>query len=112
MIRAITNPENMDAVEKAAMEELERFITEGPSPEEVDDAITAWLERQKVSRSSDRSIAGQIGSNLYLDRTFQYTMEREKKIKALTADKIQSAFRKHVNPEDLIIIRAGDFGEK
>ena len=107
MIRAITNPENMDAVEKAAMEELERFITEGPSPEEVDDAITAWLERQKVSRSSDRSIAGQIGSNLYLDRTFQYTMEREKKIKALTADKIQSAFRKHVNPEDLIIIRAG-----
>ncbi|MCH2183033.1 MAG: insulinase family protein [Mariniblastus sp.] len=112
LIRAITNPENMDAVEKAAMEELNRFIDDGPTEQEVEDSKTAWLERQKVSRSSDSSIAGQIRSNLYLDRTFDYTSQREAQIKALTADQIQAAFRKHVQPEKLIIIRAGDFGSE
>ena len=112
MIRAITNPENMDAVEKAAMEELTRFIEQGPTQQEVEDAKTAWLERQKVSRSSDSSIAGQIRSNLYLDRTFEHTSQREKQIKGLTPDKIQNAFKQHVKPENLLIIRAGDFGSE
>ena len=82
-INAITNPVNMEAVEKSAMEELTRFIEEGPTDEEVSTAITAWLESQKVGRSRDGSIAGQIKSNLYLDRTFQFTAEREARITAL-----------------------------
>ena len=102
----------MDAVEKAAMEELTRFIEQGPTQQEVEDAKTAWLERQKVSRSSDSSIAGQIRSNLYLDRTFEHTSQREKQIKGLTPDKIQNAFKQHVKPENLLIIRAGDFGSE
>ena len=46
-ITAITNPMNMDAVEKAAMEELNRFIDDGPTEQEVADAQTAWLESRK-----------------------------------------------------------------
>ncbi len=107
-INAITNPMNMDAVEKAAMEELTRFIKDGPTEREVADAQTAWLERQKVSRASDASIAGQINSNLYLERTFAYTSEVEKRIAELTASEIQAAFQKYVDPEKLVIIRAGD----
>ena len=109
---AITNPVNMDAVEKSAMEELNRFISEGPTKEEVDSAITAWLERQKVSRSRDGSIAGQIKSNLYLDRAFQFTADRESRISALTAEDIKAAFQKHIDPAKLVIIRAGDFSEE
>ena len=108
-INAITNPENMDAVEKAAMEELTRFIQEGPTTEEVATAITAWLESQKVARSRDGSIAGQIKENLYLGRTFRFTAERESRIAQLTADQIKAAFQKHVDPARLVIIRAGDF---
>ncbi len=108
-INAITNPTNIDAVESAAMEELTRFIKEGPTDQEVADAQTAWLEAQKVSRSSDGSIAGQIISNLYLDRTFEYTSKVEKRIAELTAADIQTAFKKYIDPEKLVIIRAGDF---
>ena len=110
-INAITNPNNIDAVEKAAMEELNRFINEGPTDKEVEEAQTAWLERQKVSRSNDGSIAGQMSSNLYLDRSFEYTAEREKRVAALTARDIQDAFRKYIDPDKLVIIRAGDFGK-
>jgi zinc protease len=109
-INAITNPQNMDAVEKAAMEELTKFITDGPTADEVSAAQTAWLESQKVSRSSDGRIAGQVTSNLNLDRSFAYMTEREKKVAALTPEVIRDAFKKHVDPSKLVIIRAGDFG--
>ena len=105
---AITNPTNMDAVEKAAMEELELFLKDGPTEQEVIDAKKAWLERQKVSRSNDGSIAGQIISNLHLGRTFEFTSNREKRISELTPAAIRDAFRKHVDPRKLVILRAGD----
>ena len=110
-INAITNPQNMDAVEAAAMEELTNFIEEGPTADEVERAQTAWFESQKVSRSSDGSIAGQVSSNLNLDRTFAYMTKREQQVAALTPESIQAAFKKHIDPTKLVIIRAGDFGD-
>ena len=109
MINAITNPDNIDAVEKAAMEELKRFIEEGPSEQELADAKTAYLEAQKVGRSSDGSIAGQLSSNLYLGRTMAYKTAEEERVKALKPEDVRKAFKKYIDPAKLIIIRAGDF---
>jgi zinc protease len=108
-INAITNPDNIDAVEKAAMEELNRFIETGPTEKELEDAKKAWLEAQKVSRTGDGSIAGLLASNLYLDRNCEFIKEREKAIEALTIADIQEAFKKYIDPAKLVIIRAGDF---
>lgn len=110
-INAITNPLNMDAVETAAMEELTRYLADGPTEKEVTDAKNAWLEQQKVSRANDGSIAGQMASNLHLDRTFDFVAQREKRVAALTAADIHAAFKKHIDPTKLVIIRAGDFKE-
>lgn len=54
------------------------------------------------------SIAGQLVSNLHLERTFAYTAEREKRVLALTTADIKDAFKKYVDPEKLIVLRAGD----
>lgn len=110
-ISAITNPANMDAVEAAAMEELTRFLADGPTEKEVEDAKNAWLENQIVSRSNDGSIAGQLISNLHLGRTFEFVREREEKVAQLTPGDIHAAFKKHVDPSKLVIIRAGDLKE-
>lgn len=107
-ISAITNPANMDAVEAAALEELNRFIKDGPTSQEVADAKTAWLESRKVSRTSDGALAGQLNTNSNLDRTFEYTAEREALIESLTVEQIKETFGKYIDPEKLIIIRAGD----
>jgi len=104
-----TNPVNIERVDVAAVEELERFVKEGPSLAELADAKKAYLESQKVGRTTDPAIAGQIVSHLYLGRTFAYEAEQEKKIDALTPDDIRAAFQKHVDPKRLVIIRAGDF---
>ncbi len=107
-INATTNPEKIDAVERAAFEELRRFIEDGPTQQELADAQKAYLEAQKVSRTGDGAIAGQLISNLHLGRTFAFTAEREKQVKALTTADIKAAFKKYVDPEKLTVLRAGD----
>jgi zinc protease len=107
-INAITNPANIDAVEKAAFEELKKFIDEGPTEQELADAQKAFLEAQKVGRTTDGAIAGQIVSNLHLGRSFAFIAEREKQVKALTPSAVKGAFKKHINPDKLVVVRAGD----
>ncbi len=108
-INAITNPTNIDKVEKAALEELTRFLTDGPTESEVADAKRAYLEAQKVARTGDAGIAGQIVANLNMGRKFAHTAELEKQIMALSPEDIAAAFRKHVDVKKLVIVRAGDF---
>jgi zinc protease len=108
-VNAITNPLNIDRVEKAFVEELNEFLLNGPSAAELADAKKAYLEAQKVARTSDAAIAGQIAANLRLGRTFAYTSEVEKRIAALTPEEVKAAFRKYIDPKKLAIIRAGDF---
>jgi zinc protease len=104
-----TNPVNIDKVTKAVMEELHRFLKDGPTDKEVADAKQAFVEAQKVGRTADAAIAGQIVSNLDTGRTFAFTAELEKAMLALTPAKVVEAFRRHVDPHRLVVIRAGDF---
>jgi len=43
------------------------------------------------------------------DRTFDWDAQLEAKIKALTPDQVNGAFRKHVDPQAVLIVKAGDF---
>ncbi len=108
-VNVITNPLNIDRVEKAFTEELHEFLLNGPSPGELEDARKAYLSAQKVNRTSDQAIAGDIATNLYLGRTFAHTTELEKRIEALTPEEVKAAFQKFIDPKKLVIIRAGDF---
>ena len=40
---------------------------------------------------------------------FAHTSDLEKQIAALTPDDVKAAFKKYVDPQRLVIIRAGDF---
>ncbi|HEY1378048.1 MAG TPA: pitrilysin family protein [Gemmataceae bacterium] len=104
-----TNPANIAKVTTAVAEELERFLKDGPTEKELADAKRAFVEGQKVGRTGDAAIAGQIVSNLDVGRTFAHTADLEKAILALTPADVAAAFRKHVDPKKLVVIRAGDF---
>jgi zinc protease len=104
-----TNPANMGKVTVAVMEELQRFLKDGPTDKELADAKQAFVESQKVGRTGDAAIAGQIVSNLNIGRAFAHTAELEKSILALTPAQVADAFREHVDPKKLVVIRAGDF---
>jgi zinc protease len=104
-----TNPVNIDKVTAAVMEELQRFLKDGPTDRELADAKRAYVESQKIGRTSDASVAAQVVSNLDAGRTFAFAAEQEKAILALTPEKVADAFRRHVDPQRLVVLRAGDF---
>jgi zinc protease len=108
-VNAITNPANIDRVEIAFREELRDFLTSGPTAKELSDAQKAYLEAQKVGRTGDAAIAGQIARNLRLGWTFAHARDQEQRIAALTPEEVKAAFRKYIDPNELVIIRAGDF---
>jgi zinc protease len=111
-IRAIANPTNMSKVEKAVLEEIEKFRKEGVTVEEVERARNGFLEQQKVSLSSDSTLAGVLAGNLYLGRTMKRYADLQAKMKALTPEQVQAAFVKHIDPTRLVIVVAGDFAKK
>ena len=109
-VNAITNPANIDKVDKAVAEELEKFLADGPSPTELADAKKAYLESQKVGRTGDAAIAGQIVSNLQ-PRPHVRLRDRagEDGSRRCPPEDVKAAFQKYVDPKKLVIIRAGDF---
>ncbi|MTB49759.1 pitrilysin family protein [Lewinella sp. W8] len=109
MAYAIYNPENREALEKAFKEEIEKVRTEGFTAEEIEAAKSGWRQSQQLNRSQDRSMAGTLSNNLFLDHTMQWSKRLEQKMMDLTPEKINAAIKKYIDADKMVMIRAGDF---
>jgi zinc protease len=112
LLFAICNPKVIERLDQVIAEELEKFLKEGPGDQELSEAKDAYLQQLKVQRANDGALAGMLEQLLYEGRTFAFVAEREQKIAALTPDQVATAFRKHIDPKRLVIVRAGDFNKK
>ena len=108
---AIYAPENADQLEAAFIEEIERVVDEGFSDDEVSDAKSGYVQYRNNMRSNDNVLASMLSQNLYLNRTMAWTDDLEKKIIDLTSQEIQEAVQRHIVPEQISIVIAGDFEE-
>ncbi|GAB4185081.1 MAG: pitrilysin family protein [Thermoflexibacter sp.] len=106
---AIYAPENVERLEKAFKEEIDKAIKEGFTAEEVAAAKSGWLQSRQVGRSQDASLANTLNNNLYLNREITWDEELEKKVQALTPEQIKAAMQRFIKPEKISIIKAGDF---
>jgi len=100
-------PQNRDRVERAIREELERAVRTGFTASEVEKAGNrcsrrgAWAHAGPLARQPP-------GTYLFAKRTFAWT-SFESKIAALTADQVNAALRRHIDPARLSVVVAGDF---
>jgi zinc protease len=106
---AIYAPQNVDKLEAAFREEIERMLQAGFTDEEVAAAKGGYLKSRQVSRAQDNELAGRLNNFLFLDRTLNWDADLESRIAALTADQINAAMRRHTDPSKITIIKAGDF---
>jgi zinc protease len=106
---AISAPENTAKVQAAFKEEIMKVIEEGFTEEELEAAKTGWLQSQDVSRSQDRSLMSSLNSNLRLDRDMMWSQALEDKIASLTVEDVNAAFKRHIHPDKMVYVRAGDF---
>jgi zinc protease len=109
MSYAIAAPQNVPKVEASVQDELKQVLEEGFTAEEVESAKKSWAQLREVSRANDPELVGRINGYQYLNRTMAFDAEIEKKVMALTPAQIQAAMKKHIDPQKLSIVRAGDF---
>ncbi len=110
-VSSIYAPQNKQKVETAVREEIERVLREGFTPEEVAAGKSGYLEARRAGRIQDRNLLGRLSLYAYLDRTFAWDIDFEKKLAALTPDQVRDAMRRHLDVAKLAIVKAGDFKE-
>lgn len=106
---AIFAPENLPKLETAFKQEIESIVEAGFSAEEIEAAKTGYLLALATKRSQDNELAFSLANHLYLERTFVWEKELERKIKSLTPEQINSTIRKHLDPSKITVVKAGDF---
>jgi zinc protease len=108
---AIYAPENVEKLEAAFKEELQKVITEGFTAEEIAGAKSGWSQSRTVSRSQDGGLAGTLNNYLFLKRDMNWDKDFEAKVMSLTPEQINAAMKKHITPQKINIIKAGDFAK-
>jgi len=108
---AIYAPQNVDRLTAAFREELDKALTQGFTREEVEKNKAGYLQARSQGRANDNELIGTIVSRRFAGRTMAWDAEYEKAVMALTADQVNAAFRKHIDPKSIVIVRAGDFAK-
>jgi len=103
------NPAVGPKVESSFMDELKKVYDAGFTAAEVDAAKKAYLESRMVGRSTDGALLALMVSHEQLGRPFTWDSDLEARIQSLTVEQINAAFRKHIDPNSVSIVKAGDF---
>jgi zinc protease len=106
---AIANPKNAPKVEASFKDELAKTVANGFTAEEVKIAKSAYLDARQVARAQDQSLLATMMQRENFDRTFAWDEQLEANIRSLTTEQVNAAFRKHVDPAAVLIVKAGDF---
>jgi zinc protease len=110
-IEAIAAPQNVDRVETAIREELERFVREGVTAQELNDAVSGLQAERKQQRAEDKDLVALLSRQSAMGRTMAWEADFDARLRALTVDAVNAAIRQHLKPETLSVFAAGDFPE-
>ena len=106
---AIYAPENVERLEKAFKEEIEKIQKEGITQAELEEAKKAMMQTRMVGRSNDKQLAGKLNSYQFLGRTMSWDAQYEDKISKLSTDDVNKALKKYIDLKKLSMFKAGDF---
>ena len=108
-IRAILAPANIDRLQKALQEEIERVHTDGFSQAELDEARNALMDQRRQYLASEANVTSLLSSNLFWNTDMGRWTRRDEQIRALTLEQVNAAFRKWIDPKKALTVGAGSF---
>ncbi|MFL6280152.1 MAG: M16 family metallopeptidase [Vicinamibacterales bacterium] len=103
------NPAVGPKVESSFTDELKKVYDSGFTAAEVAGAKKAYLDSRMVGRSTDAALLALMTSHEQIERPLKWDADLESRIQALTVEEINAAFRRHIDPNGLSIVKAGDF---
>ncbi len=106
---AISNPKNSPKVEASFRDELAKTLAGGFTADEVAAAKKAIRDARTMGRAQDQALLRLILVREDAERTLAWDEQMDAKLDALTVDQVNAAFRRHVDPAMLSIVKAGDF---
>ena len=107
---AIQAPENAEKVEAALREEIQRVLDDGFEDDELAISKQGYLQSRELARAQDNGLVGMLTQGLYFERTLAWDAEFEQRIRDLTVGDVNAAVRRHLDPNKMTIVKAGDFG--
>ncbi len=105
---AIFAPQNMAAVEQGIREELARAVTSGFDESELRAAKSGMLQKSRVDRADDETLASLLTSNLLLNREMQWHKQYEQQVRDADLKQVNKVFGKLIDVEQLSIFKAAD----
>ena len=106
---AIAAPQNMPKVEADFNDELAKALKDGFTADEVEKAKKTWLDERAVARAEEASIATLLLTRERWGRTLEWDAKVEAAVAALTLPQVNEAFKRHVDPAAISIVKGGDF---
>lgn len=101
-------PANAAPCAKAAREEIVKFLKDGVTQKELDDAKKGYAQQVQVQLSQDGALTGILARQAHVGRTMKFTRDQMDKIEKLTVDDVNSTARKHLSADKFVNIQAGD----
>jgi len=106
---AIAAPQNTPRVEADFNEELAQALKAGFTDDEVTKAKKMWLDNEAVSRADEGTLAYILMGQERWGRTMDWDAKQEAAVAALTTEQVNAAFKRHVAPATISIVKGGDF---
>jgi zinc protease len=107
--QAIYNPDNKAKLETVWKEEIVRIINEGITDQELKDAKSGLLQSRATSRAQDAALVGSLNQNLFIGRNMAFSKKIDEQIEKLTVADVNAALKRHLNPDKIVVVKAGDF---
>ena len=111
LTQGILAPSNAERFAQAWREEIDKALREGFTAEEINAVRDGYLQQRGQGRANDNQLVSTLLANRFNSRTMAWDEELEAKIRALTPDQINAAMKKHIDPKQIMIFRAGDFAK-
>jgi zinc protease len=102
------NPENAKKGMAAMREEIAKLVSGGITPDELTGAKQGLQQGFDRNLSNDPFVLNMLQDGLYLDRKMEYWAKQNAAIAAATVDQVNAAIKRHLKPEAMITITAGD----
>lgn len=106
-INLSTRTEQSAEALKIARSVLTDFVKKGPDAEEVADAKAAITGSFPMATASNSSIVSYLGAIGFYGMPLDYLDKYLAHIQAVTPADVRAAFRKHVNPDKLLVVTVG-----
>ena len=106
-VNAGVNPGNVRKASDLIMQELQRLVTEGVTPEELEDSKANFIGRLPLSFESNSGVATALINMERYDLGLNYYRTYDERVRAITREDVLQVARKYIDPGRLAVAVAG-----